>query len=103
VLVISTTFETTAVQKIKTHYMLQNFFRKQYHLSDNVGSIVEPIRSQITTWCMRFAYGIPKGIEYLLPFQGNTGYENAPQSCVINTLPVLFDDVFDYGKRTIIV
>jgi len=43
---------------------------------------------------MPFAFWITEGIDthsgYVILFDGNNGYANAPQGCVIPTLPLLF-------------
>ena len=49
-------FKTNAVQEIKTHFTFNQFFfnRKSWLLWDDAKNIVEPHRSQMTLWHMRF-------------------------------------------------
>ena len=77
-------FQTKAVEKIKTHisFSITFFFRKAYHLWDNVENmIVQPVRLQMTTMRMRITCCIPKATNihthimyYLLLFHCNNGY-----------------------------
>jgi len=67
----------------------------------------------MTIWRIRFARRIPKAVEYLLPFQGKSGYANALQCYIMHILPVLLEDMSvaveenfilsDYVDRTIMV
>ena len=49
-------FRTKVVDKIKTHFMFNNFFPQNRAFYEKVGeNIVEPDRPQMTVWRMRIA------------------------------------------------
>ena len=54
-------YRTKSVEKIKTHFVLNNFFfSKSCHYQIMWKNIVERGRPQMTIWRMRFACQIPK-------------------------------------------
>jgi hypothetical protein len=91
-------FRTKAVEKIKTHFVSNNFFffRKSCPSWDNVEKIiVELCNTQMTVRRMRIACRIPKATnthsEYviLIAFNCNSGCTNAPQCYVTRTLQAM--------------
>jgi hypothetical protein len=78
-----------------TRFMFNNFFRKSYRLWGNVEKYFRARQATDDNTAQGFACWISKAVythsEYviLIVFHGNNGYVNAPQCCVVRTLPVL--------------
>jgi len=54
-------FQTKVVEKIKTHFMLNNIFLEKHSVSEIMWkSTVEPDRIQMTIWDLRIACWTPK-------------------------------------------
>ena len=93
-------FQTKVVQKIKTHFMFNNFFIQNQAVYEIIWkNTVEPGRPQMTIWRMRIACWIPKATdthsEYVIRihFPCNNGWRNVPQCYVTRTVPVSIDSI----------
>jgi hypothetical protein len=53
-------FQTKALDKIKTHFMLIFFFENRFVYEITWKNMVEPGRPRMPVWCMRIACWIPK-------------------------------------------
>jgi len=106
-------FQTRVVERIKTHFVFSNFFRKSYCLWDNTEKYCRAgqanyklragyVRLQIHThthththinrlcnthW---FTTANKQVVQYSLVYHCNSGCTNTPQCHVSHTLPVLF-------------
>ena len=91
------------VSDIKTHKLCSTPFSKNHAIYEiMLKNMAEPNRTQTTmqysacalhTGHLRLIYTHTQNMLQLLLFHSNNGYTNAPQCCIIHTLPVLLNSV----------
>ena len=88
-------FQATAVEKIKTYFVLKNFFENCAVHDIMWKNIVQSDKPQVTVWRSHIICWILKAAdtnsEYLLLFHCNNGCTKAPECYVIRMLPFLLN------------